>query len=174
MNTDHQKYCLTVEEAVKSLEVSKSTIYSWLRSGKLDGKKLQTKQGPRWFLNQEQFILREDSTTELEKAVIKEELAKLVEKNLATNREQIKKDLADLLDKKVNQAVMALYDQLSNQQKTTQRMIKENAQTLNQSLEQRDQEVIQQIRKIQEKNKLKKSKEKSSLIDKFKGFFSKV
>jgi len=68
MKDDNEK--IGVKEASKILGVSKKTVYSRLRSGKLPGEKIDTKHGKKWVINKKD--LQNQARAETEVVEVKE------------------------------------------------------------------------------------------------------
>ncbi len=67
--TKEEKYSITVEEAAQRLNVSKSTIYNRLKEDEFDAKKIESKYGPRWFINQEEFKQETEIVEKIEEVI---------------------------------------------------------------------------------------------------------
>lgn len=115
-----EKYKITVAEAAEILDCSKRTVYRKLRSGKLDGKKLEVKKGLKWFINKndlDRAISEKEivEVSEVEKKVtiqefedkfrkiVREEIENVVENKEESkdSKEDLKKDLQKIVRKEL-------------------------------------------------------------------------
>jgi len=132
-----------VKEASKILGVSKKTVYSRLRSGKLPGEKIDTKHGKKWVIDKED--LQEQATREKEVVEVKEInqlvnkedlLNELVEAVNSQNKQLINESIEKVTDKidQQNKAIESLSEQIKDMQEEYQEEIQELKEQQNKSL----------------------------------------
>jgi len=123
---------LGVKEASKILGVSKKTVYSRLRSGKLPGEKIDTKHGKKWVINKDH--LQEQATREKEVVEVKEI-------NQLVNKENLLNELVEAVNSQnkqlINESIEKVTDKIDQQNKAIQELseqVKELKKQQNKSL----------------------------------------
>ena len=105
-----------VKEAGKILGVSKKTVYSRLRAGKLPGEKIDTKHGKKWVIDKED--LQEQATREKEVVEVKEI-------NQLINKEDLLNELVEAVNEKNNKKINDLSESITNKINQQNEYIKE-------------------------------------------------
>ena len=91
----NEEYTITVEKAAEILNCSKKTVYRKLRSGDLNGKKLEVKTGLKWFISSDALdkaIMETEviDIAEVEKEISLEEFENKFQKMLHTVSEEVR------------------------------------------------------------------------------------
>ena len=177
MSRQENKYCITVEEAMKRLDVSRRTVYNRLRAGKLDGKKFPSKHGQKWMINKEEFndqaaVINE--VVEIDRSISKKEFQQAVKQAVATQEGKI---ISQVEDRFFN-AVISLYSQFQEEQKELVKQVKEENQQFRKEIKRDNQELLSKIEKreqelaekVRDFREVEKDKNKS-LVNKIKALF---
>ena len=157
MNTQENKYCITVEEAMKRLDVSRRTVYNRLRAGKLDGKKFPSKHGQKWMINKDEFndqaaVINE--VVEVDRSMSKKEFQQAIKQAVAAQEREL---IGQVEDRFFN-AVISLYSQFEQNQKELVKQVKEENQQLRKDIKKDNEKLLSKIEK-REQELAKKVKE---------------
>jgi len=114
------KYKIDVKQAAKILDVSKKTIYRRLKSGELDGKKVDIGHTKKWIINENDInkakqVKESVDVVEVEEKISKQDLMnELVEAVNSQNKQVIQESMEKVTDK------------IDQQNKAIQEVLKEN------------------------------------------------
>lgn len=151
-----KKYDITVEDAAEILDVSKKTVYRRLRSGKLPGKKKETKQGLlQWFISEQDLNVATMKNEIVDVAEIqepvsveefKETLKSLVREVVQENNHQLLEENQKMIEK--SQEILEENRKLQGKVDSLEKIIEQQNQVLNQIQEKQDQTLLSRLKKI--------------------------
>jgi|SRR6056297_1698918 len=124
-----------VKETAKILGLSKKSIYTKLRSGKLPGKKINTKYGQKWIINKKDLK---------EQAKVINEVVEIKEINKLINKEDILDEFVKVLNEQNKQDKEEIIEKLDKQQE----IIKQQFKMIRQLQEEKNQSLLAKIKNL--------------------------
>ncbi|MFW5891128.1 MAG: helix-turn-helix domain-containing protein [bacterium] len=150
-----------VKEASKILGVSRKTVYSRLRSGKIEGEKIETKHGLKWVIDRDK--LKEQATREKEVVEVKE-INRLIKKKELMN------ELIEAINSENRQVIEESMDNIDNKLDKQKEQFREQSEHI-----QKQRELIEKqneyIKELSKEIKEIKTEQKKSFFSKIKDLF---
>jgi len=144
-----------VKEAAKILGLSKKSVYTKLRSGKLKGEKINTKFGQKWVIDKEQLT---------DQAKTKNEVVEVKEINELVDSKDFMNELIEAVNSQnkalINGAVENITEEIKSQS--------DKIDSQESKMERQD----QAIRELTEEVKKLRKQQNKSIIDKIKDIFT--
>ncbi|MFW6025373.1 MAG: helix-turn-helix domain-containing protein [Candidatus Woesearchaeota archaeon] len=141
---------IDVKKAAKILGVSKKTVYSRLRSGKIQAEKVDTKHGKKWLIDKDKLT---------EQATIENEVVEVKEINQLIKKEQLMNELIEAVNSQNKQLIKESMENIDETIKKQNKILEQQSNKL-ESLEDRLQSIQDQ--------------QNNTLFDKIKNFFKKL
>ena len=126
-----------VKEAAKILGVSKKTVYSKLRSGKLPGEKIKTKHGLKWVINKKDL----EETAKREKEVVE-----VKEINQLVNKEDLMNELIEAVNSQNEKLIKNSMDKVTDKIDQQNKQIQELSQQIKELKEQQNKGLMDRIK----------------------------
>lgn len=153
----------TIKEAAQRLGISESTVRRRVKSGELSAEKKEGPYGDQWFIPKEEINTAQTVTdvVEVDQPMSKEEVKNLISEAISETVDQALKEKFSSLEDSIKEQVK---DEVENAVKEMSVNQERQSQTIKEEIEERDQKIINEIRKKQ------KNQTKEGFFEKLKKF----